>query len=70
VTERRTYFVETRNDWNPFIYQMLKYIDKMQEYYLRTGDSFYEEQSEKIRKIIMEHKQQIHSLEEFDGPPY
>jgi hypothetical protein len=49
---------------------MLKYIDKMQEYYLRTGDSFYEEQSEKIRKIIMEHKQQIHSLEEFDGPPY
>ena len=70
MTERRTYFVETRNDWNPFIYQMLKYIDKMQEYYLRTGDSFYEEQSEKIRKIIMEHKQQIHSLEEFDGPPY
>ena len=70
MTERRTYFVETRNDWNPFIYQMLKYIDKLQEYYLRTGDSFYEEQSEKIRKIIMEHKQQIHSLEEFDGPPY
>ena len=70
MTERRTYFVETRNDWNPFIYQMLKYIDKMQEYYLRTGDSFYEEQSEKIRKIIIEHKQQIHSLEEFDGPPY
>jgi hypothetical protein len=70
VTERRTYFVETRNDWNPFIYQMLKYIDMMQEYYIRTGDSFYEEQSEKIRKIIMEHKQQIHSLEEFDGPPY
>lgn len=70
MTERRTYFVETRNDWNPFIYQMLKYIDMMQEYYIRTGDSFYEEQSEKIRKIIMEHKQQIHSLEEFDGPPY
>ena len=70
MTERRTYFVETRNDWNPFIYQMLKYIDMMQEYYIRTGDLFYEEQSEKIRKIIMEHKQQIHSLEEFDGPPY
>jgi hypothetical protein len=49
---------------------MLKYIDMMQEYYIRTGDLFYEEQSEKIRKIIMEHKQQIHSLEEFDRPPY
>lgn len=70
MTERRTFFVETRNDWNPFIYQMLKYIDKLQEYYIRTGDYFYEEQSEEIRKLIKKHKQQIHKLEGFDGPPY
>jgi hypothetical protein len=49
---------------------MLKYIDKLQEYYIRTGDPFYEIQSEKIRKLIKEHKQQIHELEGFDGPPY
>lgn len=70
MSERRTFFVETRNDWNPFIYQMLKYIDTLQEYYVRTGDYFYEEQSQKIRKLIKEHKQHIHKLEEFDGPPF
>lgn len=70
VTERRTFFTDTRNDWNPFIYQMLKYIDKLQEYYIKTGDPFYELQSEKIRNLIKEHKQQIHQLEGFDGPPY
>jgi archaellum component FlaC len=68
--ERRTFFSDTRNDWNPFIYQMLKYIDKLQEYYIRTGNPFYEQQSQKIRKIIKEHKQQIHELEGFDGPPF
>lgn len=49
---------------------MLKYIDKLQEYYINTGDYFYEEQSEKIRKLIKEHKKHIHELEGFDGPPY
>jgi len=49
---------------------MLKYIDKLQEYYIRTGDPFYEIQAEKIRKLLKEHKQQIHQLEGFDGPPY
>lgn len=66
MTERRTFFVETRNDWNHFIYQMLKYVDKMQEYYITTGDEFYEEQSQKVRQIIIEHKKQIHALEKFD----
>lgn len=70
MTERRTFFVETRNDWNPFIYQMLKYVDKMQEYYIRTGDEFYETQSQKVRQIIIEHKKQIHELEKFDEMRY
>ena len=70
MSERRTFFVETRNDWNPFIYQMLKYIDTLQEYYLNTGDYFYEEQSQKIRNLIKEHKKHIHKLEGFDGPPF
>jgi hypothetical protein len=49
---------------------MLKYIDTLQEYYIRTGDPFYEIQSEKIRKLVKEHKQHIHKLEGFDGPPF
>lgn len=49
---------------------MLKYIDTLQEYYIDTGDPFYEIQSEKVRKLIKEHKQHIHQLEGFDGPPF
>jgi hypothetical protein len=70
VIERRTFFVETRNDWNSFIHQMIKYIDMLQEYYISTGDPFYELQSQKIRDLVKEHKQKIHQLEGFDGPPY
>lgn len=49
---------------------MLKYIDTLQEYYVNTGDYFYEEQSQKIRNLIKEHKKHIHKLEGFDGPPF
>lgn len=70
MTERRTFFVETRNDWNLFIYQMLKYVDKMQEYYITTGDEFYETQSQKVRQLVLEHKRQIHELEKFDENRY
>lgn len=68
--ERRTFHVPTRDPWNGHIYQMLKYIDKLQEFYLSTGDPFYEEQSKIIRKAVKNLKIKIHSIEGFDGPPF
>ncbi len=70
MTERRTYFAPTRDPWNAHIYQMLKYIDKLQEFYIETGDIFYEQQSEVIRNCIKDLKKKIHSIENFDGPPW
>jgi hypothetical protein len=67
MTERRTFFVPTRDPWNHHIYQMLKYVDKLQEFYLSTGDPFYEEQSKTIRKSVEELKTKIHSLENFNN---
>jgi hypothetical protein len=69
-TERRTYFAPTRDPWNPHIYQLLKYVDKLQEFYLSTGDPFYEEQSQIVRKLVKDLKVKLHSLEGFDGPPF
>jgi GT2 family glycosyltransferase len=31
-TERRTFFAPSRDPWNPHIYQLLKYVDKLQEF--------------------------------------
>lgn len=64
--ERRTYFVPSRDPWNPHIFQMLKYIDKLQEFYISTGDSFYEEQSKIIRTAVHDLKNKIKSLEGVD----
>lgn len=64
--ERRTYFVPTRDPWNPHIFQMLKYIDKLQEFYISTGDPFYEEQSKIIRTAVHDLKKKIKSLEGVD----
>jgi hypothetical protein len=60
VSERRTFFRPTRDPWNPHIYQLLKYIDKLQEFYLSTGDVFYEEQSIVVRKLVLDLKKKIH----------
>ena len=43
---------------------MLKYIDMLQKYYIDTGNPFYEEQSRIVRKLIIDHKRQIHQLEQ------
>ncbi len=69
-TERRTYFAPSRDPWNPHIYQMLKYVDKLQEFYLSTGDPFYEEQSQIVRTLVKDLKKKIHSIEGFDGTPF
>lgn len=69
-TERRTYFAQSRDPWNPHIYQLIKYVDKLQEFYLSTGDQFYEEQSQIVRNLVKDLKKKIHSIEIFDGPPF
>jgi hypothetical protein len=69
-TERRTFFAPSRDPWNPHIYQLLKYVDKLQEFYLSTGDPFYEEQSQIVRNLVKDLKKKIHSIEGFDGPPF
>ena len=66
VSERRTFFRPTRDPWNPHIYQLLKYIDKLQEFYLSTGDVFYEEQSIVVRKLVLDLKKKIHYNESID----
>jgi len=61
--DRRTFFVPTRDPWNHHIYQMLKYIDKLQEFYIKNNDPFYEEQSKIIRAAVCHLKHKIKSLE-------
>ena len=63
VTERRTFFRSTRDPWNPHIHQLLKYVDKLQEFYLLTGDLFYEEQSVIVRDLVRSLKDKIHYIE-------
>ena len=67
VSERRTFFRPTRDPWNPHIYQLLKYIDKLQEFYLSTGDVFYEEQSIVVRNLVLDLKKKIHYNESVEG---
>jgi len=52
-----------RECWNPPIYQILKAIDHHTRLYMKTGDSWHEEQAQILRKYVKDLKVWIHKQE-------
>lgn len=61
--ERRTWTTQTRDPWNPKIYNALKSIDLHVDLYLQTKDIRHLEMASMLRKYVVHLKDWIHQAE-------
>jgi hypothetical protein len=52
-----------RECWNGSIHKILKAIDNHTDFYIKTGDTWHEEQAEYLRKYVYNLKDWIRSQE-------